>query len=537
VQRPLWVLLGAVAVVLALAVINVVGLNLVRGIGKRRELAVRGALGAGRGRLLRQLATESLVLALLGGALAAAITTMGLKIVLRLPVRLPRADEVALDWPVLGFLLGVSVLAGLVSGLWPALRSVRGSVGEMLRAGRGGGVRGGVAARRALVVIEVGAAVLLLAGAGVLVRSFERVLDVDPGFRADGLLTFQIVLPDSRYPDRDPRRSFYEELELSLAELPGVRSVGMSPWLPLDSAWTFSFYPVGPEVPASQDQSAASFGAVNPDYFSTTGIRLVAGRAFEERDDAAAPPVVIVNETLARRTFGARSPLGEKLVLGYGNRDGVPVEREIIGVIADFKQYSLTQSPFPAAYVPYRQIPFSGMGIAVATQGDEMALVPAVRAAIARLDPQLAVERVEPMGEAVARSLGPRRFVLQLFGAFAVLALLLAAVGLYGLMAQVVALERREIGLRMALGADRRRIVRRVVGGAVLLGGTGAALGAVAALLASSPLRGLLYETSPRDPLAIAVAAGVLLAVAVLGALLPARRAAGTDPAEVLRAD
>ena len=544
VKRPLWVLAGAVAVVLAMAVLNVIGLNLVRGIAKRRELAVRGALGAGRGRLLRQLATESLVLALLGGVLAFGLAKAGLALVLRLPVRLPRADEIVLDLPVLLFLLAVSVAAGLVSGLWPALRSVRGSFAEMLRSGRSGGARSGVAVRRALVVIEVAAAVLLLAAAGVLVRSFARVQGTELGFRPEGLLTFQLALPDSRYSSDEQQRAFYEELERSLADLPGVRSVGMTPWLPLDPAWTFSFYAVGPEVPAGPDQSIASFGAVNPEYFSTAGIRLVAGRAFEDRDDASGPRVVIVNETLAQKTFGERSPLGEKLVLGYGNSDAGPVEREIVGVIADAKQYGLTQRPFPAAYVPYRQIPFSGMGVALATRGEErtqgareLALVPAVRATVARLDPQLALERIETMNDAVDRSLGPRRFVLQLFGAFAALALLLAAVGLYGLMAQVVALERREIGLRMALGADQVSVVRRVVGGGVLLAAVGAGIGVAAAVLAAGPLRGLLYETSPRDPLALAAAPAVLLGVALLGALLPARRAARTDPGEVLRAE
>jgi predicted permease len=478
------------------------------------------------------------VLALLAGLLAALLAKAGLALVLRLPMTLPRADEISLDWQVLAFLLAVSAAAGLVSGLWPALGSVGGSFADTLRGGRGGAHRGGVGARRTLVVIEVAAAVLLLAAAGVLVRSFEKVLDSELGFRAEGLLTFQLFLPGSRYGDDDTRRAFYEELERSLEQLPGVRSVGMSPWLPMDSAWTFSFYPVGPEVPPSQDQPSASFGVVNPEFFSTTGARLVAGRAFEERDDEAAPPVLVVNETLARQTFGEAEPLGRKIVLGYGNpQDGPPVEREIVGVVADLKQYSVTQRPFPAAYVPYRQVPFSGMGVAVAVDGDELALAPAVRTVIGRIDPELPVERFETLRNAVERSLGPRRFVLRLFGAFAALALLLAAVGLYGLMAQVVAQQRREIGLRMALGADRRRIVTRVVGGGVGLAAVGALLGVAAAVLAAPPLRALLYQTSPRDPIALAVAPAVLLLVAFGGALLPARRAAGTDPGEVLRSE
>jgi putative ABC transport system permease protein len=372
----------------------------------------------------------------------------------------------------------------------------------------------------------------------VLVRSFEKVLDAELGFRAEGLLTFQLFLPGGRYPDGETRRAFYEELERNLEELPGVRSVGMSPWLPMDSAWTFSYYAVRPDVPAPQDQPSASFGVVNPEFFTTTGARLLAGRAFEERDDETAPAVVVVNETLARQTFGEEEALGQKIVLGYGNpSDGPPVEREIVGVVADIKQYSVTQRPFPAAYVPYRQVPFSAMGVAVAVDGDELALAPAVRTVIGRLDPQLAVERIETLGAAVERSLGPRRFVLRLFGAFALLSLVLAAVGLYGLMAQVVAQQRREIGLRMALGADRRRIVARVVGGGVLLAAIGGLLGVAGAVLSASPLRTLLYETSPRDPMALAVAPAVLLVVAFGGALLPARRAAGTDPGEVLRAE
>jgi putative ABC transport system permease protein len=537
VKRPLWMLTAAVAVVLAMAVLNVVGLNLVRGLGKRRELAVRDALGAGRGRLLRQLAAESLVLALLAGALAVVLARLGLALVLQLPVDLPRRAELSLDLPVLVFLLAVSVAAGLIAGVWPALRSMRGTSPEVLRGGRGGSARGGVRARRTLVIVEVAAAVLLLAAAGALVRSFQKVLGNELGFRPQGLLTLQIVLPEARYPADEQQRAFFEELEQSLEELPGVRSVGINPWLPLDPAWTFSFYRVGPDAPPPQDQQSASFGVVNPEYFATLGARLVEGRAFEERDDETAPPVLVVNQTFVRQVFGSESPLGQKVVIGYGNPAGGQIEREVVGVVADMKQYGLTQRPYPAVYVPYRQVPFSAMGLALATDGEELALVPAVRAAVHRLDPALAVERIETMTTAIARSLGPRRFVLQLFGAFAVLSLLLSAIGLYGLMSQVVAQERREIGLRMALGADHSRILRRVVGGGLLLAAVGGLLGVGAAVLAAPPMRSLLYETSARDPLVLVAAPAVLLAVALFGALLPARRAAGTDPGEVLRAE
>jgi putative ABC transport system permease protein len=542
-RRTIAILFAGVALVLLIAILDVAGLQLVRGWARRRELAVRGALGATAGRIARQLVTESLLVAVLGGALGVALAALGLPAFVallpgadphnRMVAGLPRLDEVAIDGRVLLFALGAVLLAGLFSGLWPALRVARSPVAATLRAASDARARG--AARAALVIGEVAIAVMLVAASALLLRSVGRILDVDPGFDARSKLTFRVDLPEHLYPDAAAHPAVFQRIQEGLEALPGVRSVAMSPWLPLEPGWVFSFSVPGEPEPEPGKEPLASLRFVNDGYFSTLGIRLVEGRAFTAADRPGAEPVVVVNETLARRHFANGSPLGRKLVVGYGNPSGSKIERTVIGVVGDVRQYRLTRGPMPAAYVPHLQLPFDTMSFAVAVDGDPSSLARAAAAVVHGVDPSLVVDQVEPMALRLARSIGPQRFALRLFAAFALLAVLLALLGLYGLLAHTVIQEQREIGVRLALGAERPRVAARFLLRGVGLAAGGIACGLVGAALLGRLLESMLYETSTHDLGAFAAAPVLVLLAAALASWLPALRATRVDPMRVLR--
>jgi putative ABC transport system permease protein len=533
-KKPLLLLLGAVAFVLLIACVNVSNLLVARGVGRRREVAVRTALGAGRARLIRQLLTESLVLAILGGAAGALLAVWGAEALVALSAgTLPRSAEAGVDGRVLLFALAASLATAAVSGLWPALRATTAADGETLREGHGsaGLPRGAARARRALLVVEVALTMVLLAGAVLLLRSMAAVLRVDPGFRAAGALTARLELPEARYPERAQQAVFYRELQSRIAALPGVAAVGTSNFAPLSgSRWTLSTKFLDHPVPAG-DEPSLEYRVAGGEFFRAAGIPLKRGRFFTAGDRADAPLVAIVTEAAARRHFPAEDPIGRQIVIG----DRVKEPRRIVGVVGDVLEGGLTEPAAPELYVPAEQVPWSGMAVIVRADGDPMRLVPSLRAVIASLDRSLPVEDIGRLSDAVSRSLGERRFALTLLSAFSVLALILAAVGIYGVVSYTAAQRQREVGIRMALGARRADVLRLFVREALALAGAGILLGLALAAGATRLLSGMLFGVAPSDPASYAAVSILLFAAVLAASLLPAHRATGISPVEALR--
>jgi putative ABC transport system permease protein len=533
-KKPLLLLLGAVGFVLLIACVNVSNLLVARGVGRRREVAVRTALGAGRARLIRQLLTESLVLALLGGAAGAVLAVWGAEALVALSAgTLPRSAEAGVDARVLLFALAASLATAAVSGLWPALRATTAADGETLREGHGsaGLPRGAARARRALLVVELALTLVLLAGAVLLLRSMAAVLRVDPGFRAAGALTARLELPEARYPERAQQAAFYRDLQGRLAALPGVAAAGTSNFAPLSgSRWTLSTKFLDHPVPAG-DEPSLEYRVAGGEFFRAAGIPLKRGRFFTAEDRADAPRVAILTEAAARRHFPGEDPIGRQIVIG----DRVKEPRRIVGVVGDVLEGGLTEPAAPELYVPAEQVPWSGMAVIVRTEGDPMRLVPSLRAAIASLDRSLPVEDIGRLSDAVSRSLGERRFALTLLSAFSVLALILAAVGIYGVVSYTAAQRQREVGIRMALGARRADVLRLFVREALTLAGAGILLGLALAAGATRLLSGMLFGVAPTDPASYAAVATLLFAAVLAASLIPAHRATRVSPIEALR--
>jgi predicted permease len=533
-KKPLLLLLGAVGFVLLIACVNVSNLLVARGIGRRREIAVRTALGAGRARLIRQLLTESLVLALLGGAAGALLAVWGAEALVALSAgSLPRSAEAGVDGRVLLFALVASLATAVVSGLWPALRATTSADVETLREGHGsaGLPRGAAAGRRALLVVELALTMVLLAGAVLLLRSMAAVLRVNPGFRAEGALTARLELPEARYPERAQQAAFYRELESRIGALPGVAAVGTSNFAPLSgSRWTLSTKFLDHAVPAG-DEPSLEYRVAGGEFFRAAGIPLKRGRFFAAEDRADAPFVAIITEAAARRHFLSEDPLGRQIIIG----DRIKVPRRIVGIVGDVLEGGLTEPAAPELYVPAEQVPWSGMAVIVRAEGDPMRLVPAVRGAIASLDRSLPVEDVGRLSELVSRSLGERRFALTLLSAFSVLALLLAAVGIYGVVSYTAAQRMREVGIRIALGARRADVLRLFVREALALAGTGVLLGLALAAGATRLLSGMLFGVAQTDPISYAAVSTLLFAAVLAASLLPAHRATAISPVEALR--
>jgi putative ABC transport system permease protein len=535
-RKPLLLLLGAVGFVLLIACVNVSNLLVARSVGRRREVAIRTALGAGRARLIRQLLTESLVLALAGGVTGSLLAVWGAEALVALSAgSLPRTSEVRVDARVLLFALAASLVTAAVSGLWPALRATGTADGEALREGHGatGLPRGAAAARRILLIAELALTLVLLASASLLLRSMAAVLRVDPGFRAGSAFTARLELPDSRYKDRPQQAAFYRELTSRIAALPDVAAVGTVNFAPLSgSAWTLSTKFLDHPVPEGEEASL-EYRVAGGDYFRAAGIPLRRGRVFTAEDRSDAPLVAILTEAAAKVHYPGEDPIGREIVIG----DRVKEPRRIVGIVGNVLEEGLTEPASPELYVPAEQVPWSGMALVVRRRADAdaMGLAPAVRATIAGLDRQLPIEDIARLSDRVSLSLGQRRFALTLVSAFSALALLLAAVGIYGVVSYTAAQRTREVGVRMALGARRADVLGLFVREAVTLAAVGVGTGLVLCAAATRLLSGMLFGVKPTDPLSYA-AVSVLLAGAVLAAsFLPARRAAGISPIEALR--
>lgn len=541
VRRALWLLLGAVGLVLVIASANVAGLFLVRATGRQREVAVRAALGAGRGRLWMGVLTEAAVLAALGGA-AGLLLAFGAVDVLRLlgEGTIPRIEGVGVDLPVLLYTTAVVAGVALLCGLIPALRLERISlVRHGGTGGRGGvGARGGGRSRRLLMAGEVALSLILLVGAGLFLRTFVEMSSVEPGFRTEGIVRFNVTAPGSRYGSVEEQRTFFRTLESRLAALPGVDTVGSAFGPPLGVGRATGGVGVeGRPAPPPGEGPTSEINPVSPGWLETYGIPLVRGRSLTADDPRAEEPVpALVNQAFVERIFPDEEPLGQVITVTVDFGWGAPA-MEIVGVIDDIRNTALVDEGGPQVYPAHAGYGRSGMNVSVrVAEGiDPLSQVPAIRSELAGLDPAIPLFRLESLEEAVGRELAPTRLYLMLTGAFALVALALAAVGLYGVVAYAVSTRTREIGIRMALGADARRVLRQVMGDGLVPTGIGLGVGLVGAATAARAMEALVYGVRPMDPLVLAGAAAVLAGVAVLAVFIPARRAATVEPAITLR--
>ena len=537
VRPALFVLLGAVGFVLLIACANVANLLMARATGRQRELAVRAALGAGRWRLVRQLMAESLLLAAIGGAAGLclgwwAVHLLRAFVAQRLDVQ--RLDAVAIDGWVLAFTAGVAVLSGVLFGMFPALMAAGAELTDALKQGGRGGTAGrGNRARSAFVVVEVALALILLTGAGLLIRSFTRLMDVDAGFDPSRTITFDIGLPGSRYQGPPQVAGFFRRLFERVDALPGVEASGAISFLPLTGLASATGYAVvGEPAPPPGHAPVTDVRAVSHDYFRAMNVPLVRGRLFTH-DEADAAGRIVINEAMARRHWPGRDPIGQRLRISWGASG----EDEVIGVVGDTRHEGLASEPRPTIYWPHLRLPYGAMTVTVRTAGDPRTVLSAVTAAVRELDPQLAVADVRTMQQVVDDSVAQQRVTTTVLGVFAAAALLLAAVGIYGVIAFTVTERTQEIGIRMALGASRAAVLRMVVGRALLLASIGVVLGAAGAVVLTRFMAGMLFGVTPTDPATFVAVAAVLFGVAAVAGYVPGRRATRVDPVVALRAD
>jgi putative ABC transport system permease protein len=556
VRDGLLILLGAVALVLLIGCANVANLLLARASSRHQEIAIRAALGASRARLIGQMLLESVLLSVVGGALGLLVAAWLVELPAVVPLAAPsvfvpyaaQADQVRLDSTVLLFTLGVSVVTGLLFGFMPALRASRPSLYSALSArGQGGADATRVRTRQILVVAEVALALTLLVGAGLLLRSFANLRQVDPGFRADQVLTVDINLPRSRYGAPNRQAEFYNALIERVAALPTVEGVGAVEQLPLSGPQQSSdFRIMGAEPPRPGDEPGASYVSVTPGYFSAMDLRLQSGRRLSATDGATSPRVVVINETMARRFWPNESPIGKRVALSVESlrfdRPNAPPRmdfeggaREIVGIVADVRASAIADPAQPALYLPFAQRPVTDLTLTVRTSAEPSRLVGPIRTMVRSLDPDQPLSSWATMSDVVAASVRQPRDRTALLGAFALVAVMLAAVGVYGVMAYGVTERRREIGVRVALGANARDVVRLVVGGALGMTAIGVGIGLAGGLAASRVLGSLLYGVGATDVPTFIVAAVLIFGVAGLASWLPARRAAQIDPTITLR--
>jgi putative ABC transport system permease protein len=529
VRQPLLILLGSVGLVLLIACANVANLLLVRSSARRKEMAVRMALGASRRAIIRQLLTESFLLAALGAALGILLALWGASFIAgHLPDGAPRLHEARVDAPVLGFTLAVSLLTGLLFGLAPALQASRSNLTEGLREGDRGSSGRRQRLRSVLVVGEVSLTLTLLVGAGLLIQSFWRVLQVDPGFKAQNLLTMQLSVKN---PDDQQVANFFEQLQQNVRSLPGVKSVAVSDGLPFDMANYPGF--IIEDRPSPDNKGSGLRYTVSPDYFQTLGIELIKGRVFTAEDTRDSQLVAVINEVLAQRYFPNEDPLGKRLKQSLPNSPSL----EIVGIVRHVEHYNLDgqNSAQPQFYTNFNQSRARPINLLVRTDAEPLSLAAAVLAQVAALNKDQAVFNVRTMEQILARSVAARRFSMLLLTVFAVVALALASLGIYGLMSYAVAQRTREIGVRMALGAQSGNVLRLVIGQGMKLAFVGVATGLIASLALTRTMKNLLFGVSATDPATFATIALLLIAVALLACWLPARRATKVDPMVALR--
>jgi putative ABC transport system permease protein len=540
-RLPLLTLLGGVAFVLLIACANVANLLLVRGVAREGELAVRTALGAGRGRLIRQLVTESIVLSLIGGGAGFLLAIVGTRLLVgAAPPSIPRLDAIHIDIVVLGFTLVIAMVTGAVFGLVPARQMVRPDIAKTLReSGRSGGQRSGShAARRALVVAEVALSMMLLAGAGLLIRSFNTLMAVDPGFRTENSISFALSLPDAKYRTPGEQAAFMSRVMERMHALPGVQSAGAGFGMPLTNfGFDFSFTITGHPPLKPADQPDAEIRVATPDYFPTMGIRIVKGRGFTDLDREGGAKVLLVTETAAKQFFPGEDPIGKHVTFGTGPRPGGPLEGDIVGIVADVKQSSLAAATLPQFWAPYDQWPMSSMNVVLHTTRDPQAVVADARAAIKQLDPDLAVAQVKTLDDVLAESVAQPHFYMVLLTAFALVAIVLSAIGIYGVVAYLVGQRSRELGIRIALGATPARVVRLVIREGVTMVAVGIGVGLAGALALTQLMGALLFNVKHTDPVTYVAVTALLGIVALVASSVPASRAAHVDPATAMRAD
>jgi putative ABC transport system permease protein len=536
IKPALLVLLGAVGFVLLISCVNVASLLLARAAGRHKEMAVRSAMGAGRRRIIRQLLTESLLLAFLGGSLGLLLSRWCVQALVALsPANLIDAGQVGVNLPVLAFTLAVSLLTGIVFGLVPALEASRVKLSDTLKESSRGnaGSSRGRRMRDVLVVAEVGLALVLLVGAGLMARSFLRLSAVDPGFDATNLLTMRVVLPTSKYSDDGKIVAFFRETLGNLRTLPGVRSASAVSALPFaDLGAATSFAIEGRPVPSAGNEPVTDVRVVDEEYFRTMNIPVLAGRTFNAREAVEDGKVAVINQAMARTYFAGENPVGKRIVVNMGDE---PEPTEIIGVVGDARYSSLDAELRPMVYWTPPQLAYSSMMIILRTSVEPESLAGAARREILSIDKDQPVSDVRPMESWLSESVSRARFGTLLLGGFAGLALILAAIGIYGVMSHAVAQRQSEIGVRMALGAQARDVLRLVIRQGLALVLAGVALGLLGAFALTRVLSSLLYGVSATDPLTFAAIALLLIAVSWLACYIPAKRAARLDPLTALR--
>lgn len=534
VRTALLVLLGAVGFVFLIACANVASLQLARAASRRREIAIRVALGAGRQRLLRQFLTESVLLSVIGGVVGLLLAYEALQgLIAWLPADLPRVSEIHVDARVLAFVMTLSVLSGVIFGLAPAWHGTESRLAEALEGARGAGEeRTSHHARNIFVIAETALAIVLLIGAGLFIRSFARLQQVNVGFNPAQLLTAQIGLPRAQYAKPEQWISFYKQTLERMNALPGAQEAAVAVPLPLsDSYINLAFEIEGRSPHSKSDAPTTDFVAISPNYFHVMQVPLLRGREFSDADSESGPKVCAISSSLAQQLFPNENALGQRILIGYPANSA----REIVGIVGDVKDSDLSARQSTQIYVPFVQNPFWAADIAVRVHGNPSALSGTLREQIRAIDSALPVAAVRPMAEVIGSSIAQPRFRTTLLSLFGAAALLLAAIGIYGVLAYTVAQQTREIGIRIALGANPGKVLRLVLGRGLRLAGFGTAIGILAALMLTQLLNSLLFGVSATDPVTFAAVAGLLLGVALLACYVPARRAMRVDPMVALR--
>ncbi|HKQ88546.1 MAG TPA: ABC transporter permease [Candidatus Acidoferrales bacterium] len=543
IETPLFILMGAVAAVLLIACANLVNLLLARFTSRHKEITVRAALGAGRTRLARQFLTESVLLSLLGGTLGVVFAMWSTRFLVSIfpndifNLSIPRVTQIPINGPMLLFALIATVATGIVFGAAPALQSARAEAVDVLR-GSGHSMTSGRRSshfRNALVVVEVTLSLVLLAGAGLLLESFNRITHARLGFQPDHLLGVEVLLAQNRYPadHLEKRRAFAQEVLAGLQALPGVKSVAATSTLPLTGFWSdTSFYVEGQPASKPNEVPEADLRTATPGYFSTMQIPLVRGRVFTDADNDSSARAAIIDETLARRYFGANDPIGMRLNLGATDH---PEWWQVVGEVKNVKAFGFERPDMPTIYRPYLQVPGPLLAFTISTNVDPRGLLSSAKEIIWRVDKDQPIFNALPMTTLAAQSSALRRISTALVAAFAILALILAALGIYGVMSYSVGQRTQEIGIRMALGAQPRALMRSIVGQGIRLAMLGVAFGVLAALALMRLIEGMLFGVNASDPLALTGAAGLVIIVAQLACYIPARRAMRVDPMVALR--
>jgi putative ABC transport system permease protein len=535
VRRPLVVLAGVVLLVLLIACANVANLQLAQAMARRRETAVRAALGASRARVIRQFLAEGVVLALGGGA-AGVLLAIWLTAALaaRAAVDIPRLSEIRVDAATLGFTLAMSVVAGVLFGLIPALHAGRIDLHDSLKEGGRGASAGGQRTRAALVTAQVALSLVLLVGAGLLLKSFAKLQEVDLGFEPDRVLTARVTLPKSRYATPEEGAAFFNALLPQVRTLPGVRAAGAVNWLPLSGLRSATgFWIEGRPLPAAGEVPGTDVRAIAPEYFRAMGIPLQAGRPLATSDAPGQPPAVVVSRSFVDRYLPQEAPLGRRIVMPWGDT----LVGTIVGVVGDVKHTGVDSAASPTVYWAIGQLPSDVMNLVIRTTGEPAAVAAGLVAQIHALDPQLAVSDVRPLDAYLGDALARRRFSMMLLAGFAALALTLTAVGLNGVMAYYVVLRTRELGIRLALGASRDAVLRGVLARGLGLVAVGIAVGVATALAFTQVLGALLYDVSATDPAVFALIIGLLTVVGLTSSYVPARRATRIDPMVAIRSE